>query len=134
MKLILKLIQSIAFAFDKKGTKSGYINLICCFFSLIIVYNRNIRAIVIEESAFIATNIYDSLLLWLFLFVGIQKLSNEQINVTTLALFFAISIFLSLLPPIYQTYSKNKLLTNTDATCLVKLEQSKLELYLFRLF
>lgn len=71
LKLILKLIQSIAFAFDKKGTRSGYINLICFSISLIIVYNRNTRAIVIDESAFLATNIYDSMLLWLFFFVGV---------------------------------------------------------------
>lgn len=81
-----------------------------------------------------ATLFYDSILLWLFIIVGSQKLSDSHMSATTVIIIFVTAIFLSGLNIIYQMYQRSDFVAKLDAAHLGKLSAEMYELYFFRLY
>jgi hypothetical protein len=74
------------------------------------------------------------MLLWLFFFIGIEKLSGSDTNITTISFIIAISLLISLLLPFYTSYSKMHIVLDNNAPHLAKMDSGRLEHYFFRLF
>jgi hypothetical protein len=97
LKLVVKLIQSAGFVFDKQGNYLGYINVICFALNSGIVFSRVTRAVMIHRSVYYATLMYESMLSWLWLTIGIQKLGGFDIVIYQVVLYFICGILLGLI-------------------------------------
>jgi hypothetical protein len=70
LKLVLKLILTCSFVFDKQANVQGYVHIICSLISALIVFNRVTRSIIIQDAVHKTMLIYETLLTWLFASFG----------------------------------------------------------------
>lgn len=65
-KLVVKLVQTTSFVFDKEGKARAYVNLICFFLCIGIIFNRVTKGVIIDDYVFYTTLVYETELTWLF--------------------------------------------------------------------
>lgn len=58
-KLIVKLVQSTSFVFDKAGNARAYVNFICFLLCVVIIFNRITKSVMIDEYIFYTTLVYE---------------------------------------------------------------------------
>lgn len=75
LKIIAKVVVSVDFMYDKLSTSAGYVNLICFAIFTVIILNRLTRGIIFDNSIYCATILYETLQAWIFLCIGISRLS-----------------------------------------------------------
>lgn len=81
-KHIIKVFLAFAFIFDKSANAWGFIQLIVSFIFVWILFNRLRTAIVNSESVYPALIIYDTMLAWLFLTLGIDNIIGGESDIT----------------------------------------------------
>ena len=96
LKIVVKLIQCGTFVFDKQGNVRGYVNLVCFLLYLLLLYSRLTSGIIFVKTINYATIIYESLNMTLSLFVAASILSDNEITISTLALFVSLGLVVGL--------------------------------------
>lgn len=89
VRIVIKVILSCGFVFDKPGAYRAQINLVCLIFQSFILFKRNRSAIVFKTSIYYATILYETVQWWLYLVVSINLLSGTDLTFTTTAMLFA---------------------------------------------
>ncbi len=72
IRILIKLVISAGFVFDKAGNYRGEVNLICFFIQLFIVVRRYQSAIIFNTSVLYMQVFYESLSMWLYIAVSVQ--------------------------------------------------------------
>jgi len=102
IKILLKLIASASFAFNKEGIYSGPLLLICFFINLVYLYKLSTSAKFIDNYIYYASLIYETLQTWLFLTISVHLLSATDISIITVMALFIVGIIFGLLNIWYQ--------------------------------
>lgn len=88
LRILVRVVLSIGYAFDKIGAYGGPINLICAVIQAFIVYRRNKTAIIYNNSVYYATIFYETLNLWLYIVTGVHLITSSSFTVMSLVLTF----------------------------------------------
>ncbi len=96
-RVIIKLVISVGFIFDKKGAYRGEVNLVLFFLQGFIVIRRYQDCIIFDNSVLYATVIYEGIALWLYITVSIHILSNTPLTITSFTLLIVTGIFFALI-------------------------------------
>lgn len=114
IRIIIKLIISSGFVFDKAGNFRWEVNLICFFIQLFIVVRRYQSAIIFNTSVLYAQVFYESLSMWLYAAVSVHIFSGTHITVCTLAAIVFIGLCTGLVMVYLQIIKKESFLTTSD--------------------
>ena len=93
VRILLKIIISAGFTFDKAGQYRGLVNIICFFVQAFIVFRRYQSAVIFDTLIFYTTIMLETLQMWLYITVGIHLIFNQTLNLSSLALIFLIGLF-----------------------------------------
>ena len=102
VKLVIKIILSASFIFDKTGNYNNITRIICAVVSLFVVIKRIYHAQYAFKSVQIAHSFYEIFVSLLLITVPIHQYLNEPffkdtiLSITSLLTQFFLSIFLSL--------------------------------------
>ena len=107
IRIIIQLVISIGFVFDKAGHYRWEVNLSCFAIQSFIVFRRYQSAIYFNSSVLYLTIIYETVSMWLYLTVSIHIFSNSNLSACTLTLLFLAGLFLGLIM-VYLQRSKMK--------------------------
>jgi hypothetical protein len=88
MRIVIKLVISCGFVFDKSGSNRAQINLVCLIFQSYILFKRNRSAIVFKTSIYYATILYETVQWWLYLVVSVSLLFGTDLTFTTTSMLF----------------------------------------------
>lgn len=98
IRILLKIIATAGFVFDKYGVYHGYVSLLCAIISGVNIYKRMNGSLLLIESVYYAQLIYDGALVWLFLSAGSQTLGSLYIlSVTGVVTQIIVGIFIGIL-------------------------------------
>lgn len=114
IRIIIKLIISAGFVFDKAGSFRWEVNLICFFIQLFIVVRRYQSAIIFNTSVLYAQVFYESFSMWLYIAVSVHIFSNTHITVCTLATLVIIGVCIGIAMIVLQVIKKERFLTTSD--------------------
>jgi hypothetical protein len=86
VKILINMVLSIGYIFDKTGLYRGQINLVCCALQAFVVYRRNKTAIIYNNSVYYATIFYETFIFWLYVVVGLHVIANSTLSVMSFLL------------------------------------------------
>ena len=95
IKVLLRLVLSFAFIFDKVGNSKAAVGLVCFFLCAIITFRRLTGAFFFRRSISQANLVYDFLMTILFLCTSITSYFGESFTIISVTILFLLCIFLA---------------------------------------
>ena len=113
IKVLWKLVISLAFMFDKDSYYHKELGLACAVIGLIVVFRRLHSAIIFNTTIYFMQTFYEIELTWLFLTVSTLELAGSRLKVNLVVVLFIIGVLLSVLAlQLTQQHRKKDLLTS----------------------
>lgn len=110
LKIALKIVVSATFTFDKVGKSTGFIQLLCSAILILVLYNRFTRAaIYTKESILYSITIQEAILMWLFISIGFQNLTQDTVSFSSLGFILFIGVCFGGVSIVVLKYQKKRL-------------------------
>ena len=97
LKLALKLSMTMSFIFDKSSATKGYISLFCSALGGMVVYLRVTKAVIFNKVVFNVQLYIETIIMWMFLCIGIQIVTVSETTLSLLALYVILGSLIWLL-------------------------------------
>ena len=106
VRVLIKIVISIGFAFDKAGNYRWQVNLACFAIQAYIVVRRNQNALIFCTSVYYTTIVYEAVSMWLYITVALHILSGTSFTICSMTLLIFSGLGLALILVIVQNWRK----------------------------